>query len=137
MRTVKLTRGPSTDDGTFGKFVLDDGTSFDCLELPWRDNTNRFSCIPVGTYICTWIDSPKHGPCYQVTNVPGRDMIEIHSANFAGDVTKGKICQLLGCIALGLSIGSLQGQMAILQSKIAIANFEQNMNQVDFELTIV
>ena len=137
MRYAKLTRGSSTDDGTIGKFILDDDTTFFSLELPWRDNVNRLSSIPVGTYICTKINSPKHGVCYQVTNVPGRDMIEIHSANFAGDITKGKISQLLGCIALGTGTGILQGQNAVLQSKLAIQQFEDKMNWEDFELTIV
>jgi hypothetical protein len=142
MRTATLTRSPSTDDGTFGKLVLDDGTTFFTGELPWRDNKNGTSCIPPGpeessiVYLCKRIDSPKHGPCYQVTGVPHRDMIEIHSANYMGDSTKGKICQLLGCIALGMSIGILNGQMAVLRSKVAIAAFEKNLNEENFELTI-
>ena len=137
MRHIKISRGPSTNDGTFGKMVLDDNTTFFTGELPWDNNKNRTSSIPVGTYICKWILSPKHGHCYQVTNVPNRDMIEIHSANFMGDVSQGKISQLLGCIALGLNIGPLEGQQAVLQSKVAISNFEHNMKEEDFELTIV
>lgn len=69
-------------------------------------------------------------------------MIEIHSANWMGDVTLRYFNQLEGCIALGKSKGMLapegyMAQMAILQSKQAIAEFEENMNQEDFELTIV
>jgi len=131
-----LTRVPWTDQGTFGTFVLADGTSFYSLELPWRDNDNGVSCIPPGTYICKWIESPKHGECYQVMNVAGRDMIEIHSANFGGDSNKGFISQLLGCIALGNSIGILNGQLAVLNSKGAIAAFEGKQAQQDFQLTI-
>jgi hypothetical protein len=133
---VTLTRCPTTDQGTFGTFVFDDGTSFVSLELPWRDNEHGDSCIPLGTYVCHWINSPKHGECYQVMSVPGRDMIEIHAANFAGDSGKGFISQLLGCIALGFSIGILNGQLAVLNSKGAIAAFEQKQAQQDFHLTI-
>lgn len=133
---VVLTRAPSTDQGTFGTFVFEDGTSFHSLELPWRDNEHGTSCIPPGEYICHWIISPKHGECYQVLNVLDRNMIEIHSANFAGDANKGYISQLLGCIALGMSIGTLDGQLAILNSKGAIAAFEAKQAKQDFQLTI-
>ena len=133
---VILTRSPSTDQGTFGTFVLEDGTSYHSLELPWRSNMNGVSCIPPGEYTCHWIYSPKHGECYQVMDVLGRSMIEIHSANFAGDASKGYISQLLGCIALGLSVGVLNGQLAVLNSKGAIADFEAKQNKEDFQLTI-
>ncbi len=133
---VILTRSPSTDQGTFGTFVLEDGTSYHSLELPWKGNDHGISCIPPGVYNCHWITSPKHGECYQVMDVPHRDMIEIHSANFAGDSNKGFITQLLGCIALGMSIGILHGQLAVLNSKGAIASFEAKQNKLDFQLTI-
>jgi len=133
---VILTRTQSTEQGTFGTFAMSDGTVFYSLELPWHDNENEISCIPTGTYLCKWIYSPKHGECYQVTNVPNRDMIEIHSANFAGDSTNGYISQLLGCIALGTSIGILNNQLAVLNSKGAISNFENKQNKQDFTLTI-
>jgi len=133
---VILTRVPSTDQGTFGNFKMDDGTQFWSLELPWLNNANDASCIPSGVYQCKWIQSPKHGECYQVMNVPGRDMIEIHSANFAGDAGKGYISQLLGCIALGTSIGILNNQLAVLNSKGAIAAFEAKQDKQDFTLTI-
>jgi hypothetical protein len=75
-------------------------------------------------------------------DVPGRDMIEIHSANFMGDVDQGKVSQLLGCIALGLSIGELtpspnqEAQTAVLHSKDAIATFDDALQTRDFMLTI-
>jgi len=131
-----LTRAPWTDQGTFGTFVLEDGTSVFSLELPWKNNDHGTSSIPPGVYICHWINSPKHGECYQIMNVPSRDMIEIHSANFAGDVKKGYVSQLLGCIALGMSIGILNGQLAVLNSKGAIASFETKQGKKDFQLTI-
>lgn len=131
-----LTRVPSTDQGTLGNFVLEDGTTFYSIELPWQNNNRGMSSIPPGIYTCHWIKSPKHGECYQVMNVPERDMIEIHSANFAGDTSKGYISQLLGCIALGSSIGILNGQLAVLNSKGAIATFEDKQAQQDFQLTI-
>ena len=141
MRTATLIREMSTADGTFGVLALDDGNSWVSGELPWHNNAHGISCIPAGAYICKWFNSPKHGFCYQVYGVPDRNLIEIHSANFMGDLPRAK--QLEGCIALGKSKGMLApnaaqpAQMAILQSKIAIEEFEATMHGADFELTII
>jgi hypothetical protein len=143
MRTATLFRNPSTEDGTFGVFLLDNHKSWSTGELPWKDNQNGISCIPPGSYQCKHINSPKHGPCYQITGVTGRSMIEIHSANFMGDTTLGKTSQLLGCVALGKNIGKLvpiEGgptQIAVLQSKLAIQEFESDLNAEEFTLNII
>jgi hypothetical protein len=63
------------------------------LELPWLDNKRRQSCIPVGDYEVVKWTSPTFGDCFHITNVPDRDLILIHPANFRSD--------LLGCIAVG------------------------------------
>ena len=142
MITATLVRSQSTDDGTFGKFTLSTGESWCCLELPWKDNHPQTSCILPGpgdtaTYTVKTINSPKHGnPTYQVQDVPNRSMVEIHSANFAGDESKGLHCQLLGCIALGKSIGILEDQQALLNSKVAVKEFMDILNGEVFELTI-
>lgn len=149
MRYATLIRNPSTDDGTFGVLLLDNYSTWATGELPQRENKNGLSCIPPvlsgekKTYKCTWFDSPKHGPCYLINEVEGRSMIEIHSANFMGDTSKSKVSQLLGCIALGKSIGKLSpveggpSQIAVLQSKLAIKEFETNLKNEDFTLTII
>lgn len=136
MRRALLTRDQASDEGTFGTFMSD--SSFFCHtgELPWRENESNFSCIPEGTYLCTYRASEKHGDCYHVEGVSGRTAIEIHSANFVGDATKGFKCQLLGCIALGLGVGSLDGQKALISSVMARTLLEQDMNGESFELKI-
>ena len=131
-----LTRAPSTDQGTFGNLVLDNGMSYCTLELPWEENKPSESCIPPGVYNCKWIKSPKHGNVYQVLDVPDRSMIEIHPANFAGDKDRGFISELEGCIALGQKIGVLQGQLALLSSKFAITDFHVTQRKQDFKLTV-
>lgn len=137
MRSATLLRNPTTDEGTFGVILLDNNITFSTGELPWRNNKNGVSCIPVGTYIAYWFNSPKHGWCYQLKNVPKRSMVQIHSANYMADKTLGKLSELEGCIALGKSIGVLNGQTAVLSSKQAIAEFNAIMNKEDFELTIL
>jgi hypothetical protein len=135
MRQATLVSAPSTNQGTFGILTLDDGTKFHTGELPWHDNQHGISCIPGGTYICKPIESPKHGKCYQVMDVPGRNMIEIHAANWMGDAPLKK--QLEGCIALGEEVSILDGQMAVTRSKKAVQDFEDNLKWDDLELTIV
>lgn len=140
MKRGVLTRYETGDDGTFGILADDAGFKVHTIELPWRDNAKGESCIPDGTYTFRWrTDSPKHGECYEMVpdaEAPGRTNVQIHSANFAGDVAKGKKCQLLGCIAPGKSVGVLEGQKAVLDSKAAIRALADNFNRESFELVI-
>ncbi len=105
-------------------------------ELPWRDNLPNESCIPAGTYSCTWRESVRHGFCYHVEGVPGRSSVEIHSANFMGDSSKGLKCELLGCIAPGMQGGYMAGQKAVILSREALSKLENDLHWEDFELTI-
>jgi len=139
MRKAVLTRIETGDEGTFGEILTDSG--FKCFsgELPWRNNAPGKSCIPAGIYVCQYLFSPKHGKCYHVdhiTAVKGRSDIQIHSANWMGDETRGKKCQLLGCIAPGLKMGVLGGQKAVLASKQALGALEADLDRAEFELTI-
>ena len=134
--SATLVRKQSSDEGTFGVLTLFDGTTFQTGELPWRVNLQGKSCIPAGTYTCHWRESPKHGWCYHVDWVEGRSDVEIHSANWMGDADKGYKCQLLGCIALGMTLGELEGQMAVLSSLDAIAKFHEIMAGAPFQLVI-
>lgn len=61
------------------------------IELPWKNNEKRKSCIPEGRYLLKEFHSKKHGFVLEVCNVPNRSAILIHKAN---DAKK----QLLGCI---------------------------------------
>jgi hypothetical protein len=74
---------------------------FECktLELPWMNNENGKSCIPAGIYPAEKFESPTHGWCFLLKNVPDRKMIEIHVANY--------FRQLLGCIAVGDSFSDM------------------------------
>lgn len=136
MRTATLNRGPSEDTGTFGEFEIDDGWKCHSGELPWRENKTGASCIPDGDYLCVLAGSVKHGNCYHVTGVPGRTDVEIHSANWMGDKAKGLRCELLGCISLGLDVGNLAGQKALLHSGDAVHELTRRMNGESFRLSI-
>ena len=105
----------TSDDGkqTFGKF-LDTDRSQLCvtIERPWLDNQNQISCIPAGTYLFYKYNSPTKGWVWRTDQVPNRTAIEIHAANFAS--------QLLGCIAVGASIGAIGDVPAVLSSQATL-----------------
>lgn len=132
---VPLLREPSTDQGTFGKIVLPDRFYYS-LELPDRNNQPERSCILTGRYLCTPFRSKTFGLIYAVNNVPGRDLVRIHNANYGGDIEKGYRSHLLGCIAIGKSRGWLDGQKAVLISKTALREFMECMQYKPFYLEI-
>ena len=137
LRRVELVRQPSTDEGTKGILtVLDSKKTWVTGELPYKDDLPDVSCEKVGIYKVYWAQSVRHGWCYHLQVDDGRTDIEIHAANWFGDASKGKKCQLLGCIAMGKSFGILEGQLAVLASKQALQEFEIEMRQQPFILII-
>jgi hypothetical protein len=79
-------------------FVYDDSgkllLSLDTLELAWKDNKRRVSCIPEGEYKVIKHVSPKFGECIWFQDVPNRSEILAHRGNYHTDI--------LGCVLLGL-----------------------------------
>lgn len=62
------------------------------IELPWRNNKKRVSCIPEGRYRLVKRYHPQRGWHLLVAHVPQRELILIHPANYA-------MRELQGCIA--------------------------------------
>lgn len=112
-----LQRDSQTPLRTLGTMARDDGSKeCETIERPWAGNQTGVSCIPAGRYVCSLRFSPHHGfAVFGVDNVPNRTDIEIHAANLP--------TQLLGCIALGESRGTLNGQDAVLASQAAVDTF--------------
>lgn len=142
METVTIKRLRSGDQGTEGELVAG---AFTCktMELPWRDNQHGVSCIPAGVYKAEWRWSPKRQRnIYYIQEVPGRDVIQIHSGNFAGDESLGFQSDVEGCILLGARFAegvNAKGlpQRAVLESRKTLAAFEAHMKQGPFALEIV
>src|SRR5215467_11698852 len=89
---LTLLREPSQADTTFGVLLID-GFLF-CYTLE-----NSHKIIPEGTYKLTKYMSPRNKCEVPLLNdVPGRDMIEMHVANW--------FHELEGCIAVGLDISA-------------------------------
>ena len=133
-----LKRNNFTTHETLGSLAIPElNFSCDTLELAWRDNENDVSCIPAGTYVCKWTRSNRLSKIkgfdvftYEVLDVPLRAGIRIHSANF--------FYSLLGCIALGHDYSDMDhdGEIDILNSRLAIAEFNKVLDGRDFSLTV-
>ena len=114
METIILDRLETSDEGTFGQMIRQGHQIADTCELPWKENMNRISCIPKGTYKVVRRDSEKFGKHFHVLDVPNRDFILIHPGN--------TIMDILGCIAVGSSRGEVKGRPAVINSRNTMAS---------------
>lgn len=138
MKTVYILRIPHGDQGTGGiLFCPDNGYECRTIELPWRGNQPRVSCIPTGTYIVDPYKSPKYGNVYMVTDVEGRSYILTHWGNYAGNKSLGFKSHSEGCILLGEKHGYLNDQFAVLNSRTTVYKFLKVMNNEPFKLIII
>lgn len=136
MRELTLVRVDFSSQGSFG-FMIVGSVCFYTGELPWRNNSVGLSCIPKGSYTCEWTRSPRFGWVYGVLSVPGRSAVLIHAMNFLGDIKRGLKADSRGCIGLGFGLGVMQGQRAILNSRLAMQVFHREMVKQPFKLTIL
>ena len=144
MKTLILQRDKETqyfDLGTKG-VISENGIKIcDTLELHEENNKKRESHIPIGKYLCKIVNSPKFGKVYEITNVPNRGNVLIHSGNFAGDTDKGYKSDVLGCVELGNGYGIIEyapgkKQFGILKSKLTFNLFMQYMQDLPFYLEV-
>ena len=79
-------------EGTNGVLSFEGKEICKTIELPWRNNQKRISCIPEGKYKIRKRFSAKFKWHLELTNVKNRSFILIHPANNA-------LKELNGCIA--------------------------------------
>ena len=79
-------------DGTNGKLECEGKLICYTIELPWRNNETKVSCIPEGKYFIRKRYSVKFQWHLEVMDVPNRKFILLHPANYA-------LKELHGCIA--------------------------------------
>lgn len=131
---AKLKRHPQNGKQTTGEFTLYKNGSkvleLKTVELKWDGNKKRISCIPVGKYKCVPRTSTKYKRHFHITNVPGRDFILIHPANYSRE--------LLGCIGVGLTHTDIDkdGLLDVTNSKVAMEKLITFTDWKEFELEI-
>lgn len=97
---VKIKRIEYDDKQTLGILSFGD---FECktLELPWKNNDRRVSCIPRGIYHVEKRVSAKYGNHFWIKDVENRSFILIHSGNY--------YMNTLGCILVGTDHTDING----------------------------
>ncbi|WP_312323957.1 DUF5675 family protein [Soonwooa sp.] len=95
--------------GTNGTLSFEGKKICRTIELAWKNNQRRISCIPEGLYRVKKRFSPKFKWHLEVLNVKNRDLILFHPANNA-------LKELNGCIA---PVSELTGEGKGILSRIA------------------
>lgn len=91
-----LIRDTFTDKSTIGKLYFDGEFYGHTLELPWKDNEKRVSCIPKGVYEVKKRHTEESKYKYEhlhILDVENREMVLMHVGNYPKN-SKG--CILLG-----------------------------------------
>lgn len=96
--------------GTNGDLLFNGVVLCHTIELPWKANQHKISCIPEGKYELVKRYSIKFRWHLQLKNVEDRDLILIHPANDA-------FRELKGCIA---PVSILQSPGKGLKSRVAL-----------------
>lgn len=125
MQKVMLFRRWETKESTGGLLIGPSGMRLYSLELPWKNNTLRISCIPEGKYKCVWHNSPKFGWTYLVTGTEPRTQILFHVGNYPKNSW--------GCILLGKS----RTLNNVWNSRAALQEFYITLRREPFILEIV
>ena len=88
-------------NGVNGEILLKGKRICSSIELPWKDNQYRVSCIPEGRYELTKRYSQRFGWHLLVNEVLNRTYILIHAYNDALKESKGCIAPVSICTAEG------------------------------------
>lgn len=100
------------------------------LELPDFNNQRQKSNIPAGKYKVVKRNSPKYGNHFHILDVPNRDLILIHQANYSR--------QLLGCIAVGSGLSDIDKDGLIdVTNSVATMTILNSLLPKNFEIEIM
>ena len=118
--------------GTNGKLEWEGKLICKTIELPWKNNETRVSCIPEGKYFIKKRYSKKFQWHLEVENVLNRSLILFHPANNA-------LQELNGCIApvtqlSGPGLG-LMSRKAFTRLKALIYKALENNESVELIIT--
>ena len=102
-------------EGTNGKLECEGKLICKTIELPWKENEKRVSCISEGEYFLRKRYSRKFGWHLELVAVKNRSLILVHPANNA-------LQELNGCIA---PITKLSGPGLGLQSRKAFGKLKR------------
>src|SRR3954469_17355798 len=93
-------------DGTNGKLECEGKFICNTIELPWKNNETKVSCIPEGKYFIRKRYSNKFKWHIEVVGVANRSLILFHPANNALQELKGCIAPVTKLSGPGLGLMS-------------------------------
>lgn len=107
-------------DGTNGKLECEGKTICNTIELPWKNNERKVSCVPEGKYFLEKRYSAKFKWHIEVNNVANRSGILFHPANNAMQELNGCIAPVTKLSGAGLGLMSRKA-FAALKNVVFIA----------------
>lgn len=116
---INLTRN-YFPEGTNGQLECEGKFICYTIELPWKKNEKRVSCIPEGKYFIRKRYSQKFKWHLEVVDVQNRSLILFHPANNA-------LKELNGCIS---PVTKLSGPGLGLMSRKAFEKLKTNVNPI-------
>lgn len=100
-------------DGTNGKLECEGKTICNTIELPWKNNERKVSCVPEGKYFLEKRYSAKFKWHIEVKNVANRSGILFHPANNAMQELNGCIAPVTKISGAGLGLMSRKAFAAL------------------------
>ena len=114
-------------DGTNGQLWLQQQLICMTIELPWKNNLKRKSCIPEGKYPLKKRFSERFGWHVWIDLVPNRSLILFHPANDALKELNGCIAPVTSLLGEGKGIDS---RKAFERLKTIVYDYLQRGEQV-------
>lgn len=116
-------------NATIGYLTMPSGALLHTIERPWQGNQRNVSCFPEGVYrirtrpsgVVSRSSGGEYTEGWEVCDVPERTYIMIHPGNTIDD--------LEGCIAPGLTVGTLYGKPAVLSSRDAFSRIMDELSE--------
>ena len=102
-------------NGTNGELFFNGKKVCNTIELPWKENQRKVSCVPEGVYKVWKRFSQKFKWHLEIINVKNRDLILFHPANNA-------LKELNGCIA---PVSEISGEGKGIRSRIAFDKLKE------------
>lgn len=93
-------------NGTNGKLECEGKLICNTIELPWKNNERKVSCIPEGKYLLQKRYSKKFKWHIEIVNVTNRTSILFHPANNAKKELNGCIAPVTKISGAGLGLMS-------------------------------
>lgn len=114
-------------NATHGEFIYNNKLIAYTIELPWKNNEKRISCIPEGCYNMRRRYSEKFGWHLVLLNVENRSMILIHPANDALKELQGCIAPVSKITDMGKGTGSRKAMELLLDAVNLLKNTKEGL----------